>query len=128
MEPLALLDHSTELILLEWIAFNIFTPIVLGAMAIALAITYACDAKRQEPPEPRGPAGNIIKGLNWLIFGMAFLSFPFVSLLTWRAMLRIAAGLLITSYLAYKFYDIEYAVKQMATWTSSFLKHGSPTH
>jgi hypothetical protein len=122
VDPLAL-DHDMGLILLEWIALNIFSPLVLGAMTLILAGTYICDARRELPPK-RGSAGNIIKAINWLILGIAFLSFWLVPLLTWRAMLRVSVGLLVTSYLAYKIYDIEYAARQITAWIGSRLKSG----
>lgn len=118
------IEHTVLMPIIEWLAFTILTPVVLGALATALAMTYICMALREKPPPPRGRAGLAIRAVAWTLFAASFFTLLTLDPLQARALLKISAAFLMLNQLAYLWADTKHAVRRLIEWPFSKLKSG----
>lgn len=110
---------DTVLATIEYIAFTLFTPLLLGALSVALALIYLHKFFRNGAAVPRGHWGYTIKGFNWAVFAAAFFVFPLLPLETARALLRLSVSFLLLSELAYFWDDAKFIVREAGSWIRS---------
>lgn len=101
---------------LGWLAFDVFSPVVLALLASGLVTIHVYKWHRYTKVMFRSRLGYLAKAFNWLVFCLAFIVFPYLPLYEGRALLRLAVAFLMLSELAYQYPLFLYAARGIKAW------------
>ena len=116
-----LFGKMTLLEVIDFIAFDVFMPPIMGLLCVLLASIYMWKRAHVGKPIVRSRQGYIIKAVNWTILGLAYFSRAFLPHADWGALLRISFGLLIISEILYNWHHLVTMLRGLPRWKSKML-------